>query len=96
MIGTQDELVALAKGTAIHYSLDASTICGIVAREGAWNPWTIRYEPDFFTRYIGPLYLAHKVDLTEAHGRALSWGLMQVMGEVAREIGFSGSLPQLL
>jgi soluble lytic murein transglycosylase-like protein len=34
-------------------------------------------------------------DPTEARARAFSWGLMQVMGQVAREHGFTGGLASL-
>jgi soluble lytic murein transglycosylase-like protein len=34
-------------------------------------------------------------DTTEAHARTISWGLMQVMGEVAREEHYTGPLPEL-
>jgi soluble lytic murein transglycosylase-like protein len=34
-------------------------------------------------------------DPTESRARAFSWGLMQVMGQVAREHGFAGALASL-
>jgi hypothetical protein len=46
----------------------------------------MRYEPAFRTRYVAPLGLPP----TEEIARSISWGLMQVMGQVAREHGFSG------
>ena len=56
----------------------------------------MRYEPGFLSRYIAPLYTAGKLRATEAYTRAMSWGLMQVMGQVAREFGFKeASLSQL-
>jgi soluble lytic murein transglycosylase-like protein len=48
----------------------------------------VRYEPAFLSRYVAPLYTAGKLSATEAYTRAMSWGLMQVMGQVAREFGF--------
>ena len=48
----------------------------------------MRYEPAFLSRYVAPLYTAGKLSPTEAYMRAMSWGLMQVMGQVARETGF--------
>jgi len=50
--------------------------------------YATRYEPGFYTRYILPL--RGKLKAGEAHGRATSWGYCQVMGQVAREFGFSG------
>ena len=48
----------------------------------------MRYEPAFFTKYVAPLYTNNKVSASEAYARGFSWGLMQVMGQVARETGF--------
>lgn len=51
----------------------------------------MRYEPAFFTKYVAPLYTNNKISATEAWARGFSWGLMQVMGQVARESGFDAS-----
>ena len=48
----------------------------------------MRYEPLFFAKYVAPLYTNNKVSASEAYARGFSWGLMQVMGQVARETGF--------
>ena len=56
----------------------------------------MRYEPGFLSRYIAPLYTTGKLSATEAYTRAMSWGVMQVMGQVAREFGFKeASLSEL-
>src|SRR5260370_487924 len=57
-------------------------------QESAWNPWARRYEPLFFAKYVASLYTNNKVSASEAYARGFSWGLMQVMGQVARETGF--------
>jgi len=49
----------------------------------------MRYEPAFFAKYVASLYTKYKVSATEAYARGMSWGLMQVMGQVARENGFT-------
>lgn len=72
---------------AAKYGLDAALICAVCEQESGWNPWAMRYEPAFYERYIVPLLLK---DGTEAHARSTSYGLMQIMGQVAREHGFSG------
>lgn len=46
----------------------------------------MRYEPLFRERYVRHLRLTP----TEEIARSTSWGLMQVMGQVAREHGFEG------
>jgi hypothetical protein len=92
---TKEQMVAIAVSAAARYALVAPLVCAIVERESTWNPWVIRYEPGFFNRYVIPAYTANKFDATEAYSRAISWGLMQVMGEDAREFGFSGDMPML-
>lgn len=51
--------------------------------ESAFNPYAIRYEKDF--RWL-PDDL--KEGTTEWMARKTSWGLLQIMGQVARERGF--------
>jgi soluble lytic murein transglycosylase-like protein len=82
------QLVALARKAAAVQSLDPALVCGVVEQESAWNPWAMRYEPAFFAKYVASLYTNNKVSASEAYARGFSWGLMQVMGQVARENGF--------
>jgi len=89
-------LVVLAKSIAEAQGLVPELICAIIEQESAWNPWSIRYEPLFMTKYVAPLYTNNKIKgATEAYARCFSWGLMQVMGQVAREHGYIGPLCQL-
>jgi soluble lytic murein transglycosylase-like protein len=85
------DLIALARATAAAHQLDAALVCAICEQESAWNPWAIRYEPAFFTHYVAPQLAAGKISNTEAQARAFSWGLMQVMGQVAREHNFGAA-----
>lgn len=85
----------LAKATAKKYNLSPSLVCAVVQQESAWNQYAIRYEPAFFAKYVAPMYTNNKIGATEAYCRGFSWGLMQVMGEVAREFEFEGSLALL-
>jgi hypothetical protein len=80
------DLIALARAAAAYHELDAALVCAIIEQESAWNTYAIRYEPGFRTRYVVPLHLPP----TEEIARSISWGLMQVMGQVAREHGFTG------
>lgn len=84
---SQDALISLARQTAQQLNLPPALVCALIEQESSWNPWAIRYEPAFFDRYIAPQHL----NPTEAHARAFSYGLMQVMGQVARELGFTGA-----
>jgi soluble lytic murein transglycosylase-like protein len=92
---TRAALISLARAAAAAHSLDAALVCAVCEQESSWSPWAIRYEPPFFTRYIAPMLTAGnspatKLSATEACARAFSWGLMQVMGQVAREQNFVG------
>ncbi len=104
------DLLAMAHDAARAHSLWPELVCAIIEQESAWDGWAVRYEPAFYKRYIEPQLArpnaenanqparAGRAPLsdTEARARAFSWGLMQVMGQVAREQGFSGrSLAQL-
>jgi soluble lytic murein transglycosylase-like protein len=82
------QLLALARKAAAVQSLDPGLVCAVVEQESGWNPWAMRYEPAFFTKYVASLYTNNKVSASEAYARGFSWGLMQVMGQVAREAGF--------
>lgn len=80
------KLIALARATAAKHALDPALVCAVVEQESSWEPSAMRYEPAFRARYVAPLGLPP----TEAIARSISWGLMQVMGQVAREHGFAG------
>jgi soluble lytic murein transglycosylase-like protein len=79
-------LAALVRAIAIQRSLDPLLVCALIEQESAWDAHAIRYEPAFRTRYVAPLGLPP----TEEVARSISWGLMQVMGQSAREHGFAG------
>ena len=84
-------LIALARRIAAAHTLDAALVCAVIEQESSWNPYAMRYEPTFFSRYVAPLYTNNKITASEAWARGFSWGLMQVMGQVAREHGFAAS-----
>lgn len=79
-------------------------VAAIIYQESRGNPAAARYEHKFFLKYIDwrgrkdlPGYVPTGCTLdTEKRFRATSFGLMQVMGETARERGFRGEfLPEL-
>lgn len=105
----QEQMVDLAKATAAKYGLDPALVCAVCEQESGnpllrdpktgceqWDPWAIRYEPGFYQHYVMPLVLDGKLhDETEARARAFSWGLMQLMGQTARETAYAGHLAAL-
>jgi len=90
MTPSRSDIIALAK--KLCGTLDAALVCAVIEQESGFNPWEIRYEPDFYNEYESP---QKKLTSTDAHARAFSWGLMQVMGQTAREVGYLGPLAQL-
>lgn len=88
-ITERKELVALIAAMS---KLDPVIVMAVCEQESGWYQFATRYEPAFFARYIAQMQLSE----TEKHARAFSYGLMQVMGQVARELGFTGpSLAEL-
>jgi Transglycosylase SLT domain len=82
------QLLTLARKVAASQSLDPALVCAVMEQESGWNPWAMRYDPAFFSKYVTGLYTNNKISASEAYARGFSWGLMQVMGQVARETGF--------
>src|SRR2546426_6368986 len=88
---TRDELIGVVRYTAVLHGLSPALMFALVEQESAWNPWGFRYERNFYTHYLVPHYSASALISmdTELRARATSWGLFQVLGETAREIGFA-------
>ncbi len=89
----KEALVQLARLRAAQFSLSPALVCAVIEQESRWNPWAVRYEPEFQEKYIVPLKQAGKLKTfgasmnTEIVARSCSFGLMQTMGEVVREAG---------
>lgn len=82
----------LAETAAAKYALPVELVKAIIEQESGGNPWATRFEPDFLVRYVSmnPQTFSVASMATERQLRATSFGLMQVMGQVARERGFIG------
>lgn len=87
-LSTIDARLALAKKYAAKYDLDPCLICAVAEQESSWNPWSIRFEPGFLMRYIHPA--VPDAPTTLEMTKAMSFGLMQVIGVTAMELGFHG------
>lgn len=88
----------------IKYGLKAGLLQAVAIQESRLNPWAFRVEPDFFDRYIKGvdkhslkgIWPQGVSEASERNARATSWGLLQILGQVARELGYVGQyLPQL-
>ena len=84
-------ILAIIKREAIESGLPWEVIYAICQVESSMNPYAFRYEPQY-------RWLVGNPALMEDHermGQMSSWGLMQVMGGVAREYGLKGWFDQL-
>lgn len=79
------------------FQLDPLLIGCLIQQESGGNPFALRFEPQY--RYAWECRtFAEKIGSsieTETQGQMSSWGVMQVMGGVARELGFQGWFPEL-
>lgn len=86
------ELTTLIKSSASRRSLPWELVYAICQVESSLNPSAIRHEP----RYRWLVGDNETMSPTERQDQMTSWGLMQVMGAVARELGHTGPLSDLL
>lgn len=86
------------KLAAKKYGFDWKLIAAIVAQESGGIATAVRYEPRFYERYVegkkskdlaGHCPQFFPTLPTELKLRAFSFGLMQIMGQTARECGFN-------
>jgi len=90
---------------AYKHNLNPHLIAAVIHQESKGNPYAVRYEQGFYKRYIADRtpatlrgYIPRQCSFaTEKTLRSTSFGLMQVMGNTAREAGFNGEfLTELL
>lgn len=91
--------VSLTSAATAH-DLPSGLIQALFMVESSGNSLAMRFEQIFYDRYIKGKPLSFvppgcSKD-TEAIGRATSWGLLQIMGETARSVGFRGWFGELL
>lgn len=88
------EYRTIIEAAEVAHGIPAAIICGIISQESAWDTWSMRFEPDFTKRYIIPAYPKSTPTFQVLQGS--SWGLMQIMGLVARELGYKDNVLYLL
>ena len=90
-------------------NVDLEVMLAVIWQESHGNAWAYRYEEgwQYFVAGGLPLYKKgfgvsvnrasayNKLGSTEFHAQSASYGLMQVMGSVAREYSFEGPLTRL-
>jgi soluble lytic murein transglycosylase-like protein len=82
---TIDELKALAIEAAKSHDIEPALFLALVHNESSWNPDAVRLEQGFYSKYVSTM---KGLSITEKILRAASFGLCQIMGQVARELGF--------
>lgn len=85
-----DLLLRVVRETARRHGVDPVLVAAICQKESSWDPTAIRFEPEY--RWLWPardnVYRPSRVSAaTEVAQQKTSWGLMQIMGAVARERG---------
>lgn len=88
---------SIIEGVAVEHKLSPFLIRAICIKESALDTYAIRYEPGW-RWWLNPISWAKRVATTtktERVAQSISWGLMQIMGTVSRERGFTGDMPQL-
>ena len=89
--------LALIQAASTQHGVDAALIQAITEHESGGESYRTRFEPAW-RYFLDPAAYASRLDITadtERVNQATSWGPMQVMGSVARELGFSGLLTEL-
>lgn len=82
---------------AKEHGLNPKLVQALVSVESGGDTWASRFEPGW-RWYLSPkkwAAITRRSKATETVHQATSWGLMQVMGTVAREEGYRESLPAL-
>lgn len=83
----------IAKGD----NIDPDLVSAIVLQESGGNPWLTRFEPEWHY-FNDPAFHSKQCWVTietEHVMQAMSWGPMQVMGAVARDLGWGAELTRL-
>jgi hypothetical protein len=83
---TKIEAWQLCKDAGKKFDLDPHLIMAIVEQESGYDQYARRLEQGFFRRYTEP----GNMDEVSEVLLAVSWGLMQTMGESLRALGFFG------
>lgn len=95
---SNEEIKGLIESYSQKYDIDINLILAIVKKESAFNVLASRAERDYkYLFNVGYFAGLNKTTIyTEQCLQSKSWGLMQIMGGVARELGHRTSMFELL
>lgn len=88
----------IVRSVAKAHDLDPDFVLGLVKTESSWNQYAVRYE-NHWKYFVDPPKFAMMNGITvetETELQKFSWGLPQVMGGKARELGYTGPLTELV
>lgn len=87
----------LIKEISEQMGIDPLLTASLVVKESTANTWACRFEPQYSYLYVPATYAKKLFSSmeTEINMQKTSWGLMQVMGGVARELGWDHWLSEL-
>lgn len=84
---------------AAQVGVDPVLMLAIIEVETSGCRWATRFEPYWAYKFKVEKFAYEQspkvTSLTEEKHQMTSWGLMQCMGSVARELGFTGHLPEM-
>lgn len=85
------------EAAATHHGLNPALVMAVCEKESGFDTYAVRYE-SHWRWFLDPRRWSLRVGTTTKTERILqscSWGLMQIMGTVARENGFQQDFPRL-
>lgn len=94
-ITLQKRWVSAALHKAAAEGLSGALVCALIEVESGWRPWAFRYNSIFFSTHLAPLVARGGMSPEAAPMHAISYGLMNVLGNAARRAGFRLPLPIL-
>jgi soluble lytic murein transglycosylase-like protein len=80
--------------SSLKYDIPSEWVKGIITQESNWDPFAVRYEPTYSYLFHVSEY-ANRLGIsiqTETQCQKMSWGLGQLMGALARELGHQGQM----
>jgi soluble lytic murein transglycosylase-like protein len=94
---TPDDVKNICNSIGTKQSVDPKLLYAICEAESSLDPYACRYEEGY--KYMAdPTHwamISGQSISTEIVQQKMSWGLMQVMGGLARELGFNGKMTML-